>query len=597
MVRAMLRRAVLPALAAAAFQAPAAHAAGAPTMPLGDVRSGMTCEARTVIRGTDVVSFTARVDDVLRDGSDLRGARLLVTLSGAAVDATGVGAGFSGSPLFCPGADGTPRIAGAISETIGQYGGMRVLATPIEAILGEPVDPPRQKASAARSRALLRAARPLATPITVGGLSTRLGGAVQRAARRAGRTVLLAPSAAADAAQAPATPPVPGSAIAIGYATGDISAGAVGTVSYVDGDALWAFGHPLDGAGRRNLFLQSAYVFGVIDNPLSTDEAATYKLSSPLATIGALRQDGNAGIVGRLGAPPPAFPLRVTARDKDTGRTRVLRAQLADERAIGFPTGYSALSSLAAPAVVQTLDEVLGGSPVRQSSDMCVKVRVKGRRKPLALCNRYVGGGGDPSTLAQGAMASDVSALTALLDEFDAAKLEITGVDIGVRVRRGLALGTLARISGPRLLTRGGTATLRASIRKPGGAVVTRQFRVPVPRFMPSGPRDLSLKGTEPDATSGGDGLDLDLSGLFGDVGSDAGQDPPRAPTSVAKLVDEVSDLHRYDGVSARFLPPGARDPEQLPGGAERYAQRARRVFRDQRIRIAGRARLRVFVR
>ena len=593
----MLRRAVLPAFAAVALLAPAARAAGPPTMPLSDVRAGMTCEARTVIRGTEVVSFTARVDDVLRDGSDLRRARLLVTVSGAAVEATGIGAGFSGSPLFCPGADGTPRIAGAISETIGQYGGTRVLATPIQAVLGEPVDPPRQRASAARSRSLLSGARPLATPITVGGLSPRLGAAVQRAARRAGRTVLLAPSATADAAQALAAPLVPGSAIAVGYATGDLSAGAVGTVSYVDGDAVWAFGHPLDGAGRRDLFLQAAYVYGVIDNPLSTEEASTYKLSSPLATIGALRQDGDSGVVGRLGPPPPAFPLRVTARDKDTGRTQVLLSQLADERGIGFPVGYSALGSLAAPAAVQALDEVLSGSPVRQSSDMCMKVAVKGRRKPLVLCNRYVGGGGDPDTLAQGAMASDVSSVTALLDEFDAAKLEITGAEIGLRVRRGLALGRLVRITAPRLLTRGSTATLRASIRKPGGAIVTRRIRVPVPRFMPAGPRDLSLKGTEPDAASGGDSVDVDLSGLFGDAGSDGGQDAPPAPSNVAKLVDAVSDLHRYDGVSARFLPPGAGDPEQLPGGAERFAQRSRRVFRDARIRIAGRARFRVFVR
>lgn len=593
----MLRRAVPPAFAAVALLAPAAHAAGAPTMPLSDVRAGMSCEARSVIQGVEVVSFSARIDDVLRDRSDLRRARLLVSVSGAAVDATGIGAGFSGSPLFCPGADGTPRIAGAISETIGQYGGKRVLATPIQAVLGEPVDPPRQQASAARSRALLRGARSLATPITVGGLSPRLGAAVQRAARRAGRTVVLAPTATADAAQVPAATPVPGSAIAIGYATGDLSAGAVGTVSYVDGDVLWALGHPLDGAGRRDLFLQSAYVYGVIDNPLSTDDAATYKLSSPLATIGTLRQDGGSGVVGRLGAAPPSFPLRVTARDRDTGRRQVLLSQLADERGIGFPVGYSALGSLAAPAAIQALDEVLSGSPVRQSSDMCMRVSVKGRRKPLVLCNRYVGGGGDPDALAQGAMASDVSAFTALLDEFDAAKLEIAGAEIGLRVRRGLALGTLVRISGPRLLTRGTTATFLASIRKPGGAIVTRRIRVPVARFMPAGVRDLSLKGTDADAAPGDENLDLDLSGLFGDGGSAESGEASPAPSSVAKLAEAISDIHRYDGVSARFLPPGAGDPEQLPGGAERFAQRSRRVFRDARIRIAGRARLRVFVR
>ena len=35
-----------------------------------------------------------------------------------------------------------PRVAGAISESVGEYGGMLALATPIEAILGQPVEPP-----------------------------------------------------------------------------------------------------------------------------------------------------------------------------------------------------------------------------------------------------------------------------------------------------------------------------------------------------------------------------------------------------------------------------------------------------------------------
>ena len=43
---------------------------------------------------------------------------------------------------------------GAISESIGEYGGKIVLATPIEAILGKPLDGP-----AKRGRALARAMR------------------------------------------------------------------------------------------------------------------------------------------------------------------------------------------------------------------------------------------------------------------------------------------------------------------------------------------------------------------------------------------------------------------------------------------------------
>ena len=589
----MIRRAVPPTLLLAALVASPAYAAGDPIMPLDQVRPGMACIAKSVIRGTEVVTFDARIDDVLSEPRDLRRSRLLITVSGAAIDATGVGAGFSGSPVICTGSDGVARIAGAISETIGAYGGKTVLATPIQAVIGEPVDPPRQKASAARSARLLAGARPLAAPISIGGLSPALGSVVQRAAQRAGRNVFLAPSAEARAAQAPAAPLVPGSAVAIGYATGDISVGAVGTVSYVDGNAVWALAHPFDGAGRRDLFLQSAYVFGVINNPVSVESGSTYKLALPGAAIGTLRQDGLSGVAGRVGAGPPSYGLRVTARDLDAGRRRAILTQLADERAIGFPVGYSALSTLAAPAAIDAMLDVLSGSPVRQSADMCLRVQIKQRKRGLAFCNRYVGGGGEPEVMASGALASDIGSATRLLDAFDAAKLDVTGVEIGLRARRGLALATLVRVRGPRVVRRGATLTLRASVRKPGGAIVIRRIRVRVPRFMPPGERDLLLKGSEADALPGDS---LDLSGLFGEGGGEGDADLT-PPTSVKALAKRFSGLHRYDGVSARFVPPGADAPADLPGGAERYAQRSRRVFRDERIRIAGDARWPLFVR
>ena len=115
---------------------------------------------------------------------------------------------------------------------------------------------------------------------------------------------------------------------------------------------------------------------------------------------------------------------------------------------------------------------------------------------------------------------------------------------------------------------------------------------------MPAGPRDLFLKGTDADVTTGegsGDGsTTIDLSSLFE---TPLRRDGARARIGGRQLADTLSALHRYDGVTARLLPPGASVPEQLPGGAEGVAQRSRRVFRDATLRVAGRARMRVLVR
>src|SRR5215210_9129633 len=163
------------AATAAAVLIPATVArAGDPVMPLGEVHSGMQCTGYTVVRGTDVAAFATEVVDVVDDRASGSGPRILVKVSGPAVDETGIGPGFSGSPIYCPDGQGTQRNIGAISESIGEYGGKVVLATPIEAILGNPVDPPHGRPDGtAMSRA-----RPLIAPLTVTGLSARLGNAL-----------------------------------------------------------------------------------------------------------------------------------------------------------------------------------------------------------------------------------------------------------------------------------------------------------------------------------------------------------------------------------------------------------------------------------
>jgi hypothetical protein len=87
-----------------------------------------------------------------------------------------------------------------------------------------------------------------------------------------------------------------------------VSAGAVGTVAYADGRDVWAFGHPLDAAGRRRLLLQDAYVFTVVGNPIGSGELLSYKLATPLRDRGTVTNDGISAVVGRLGDLPPTTP-------------------------------------------------------------------------------------------------------------------------------------------------------------------------------------------------------------------------------------------------------------------------------------------------
>ncbi|HVS28022.1 MAG TPA: hypothetical protein VHE14_00605, partial [Solirubrobacteraceae bacterium] len=136
--------------------------AGAPTMPLGQVARGMHCTGLSVVQGTTISSFDVDVVDVIV-GVKGEQARILVRVSGPAIDASGIAQGFSGSPVYCTDAAGAQRVIGAISETVGEYGEKVGLVTPIEQILGAPVSPPP---TAHYRPALLRSAKPAVGPLT-----------------------------------------------------------------------------------------------------------------------------------------------------------------------------------------------------------------------------------------------------------------------------------------------------------------------------------------------------------------------------------------------------------------------------------------------
>ena len=573
-----------------------AAAAGDPMLPLDQVRGGMACTAYSVVKGTAISAFDVTVEDVVAGDPASRAPRILVRVSGPAVAATGVGPGFSGSPIYCPGPDGTSAVIGAISESVGEYGNAVALATPIEAIVGESVEPP---AAARSAPALLRSARPLATPMSIGGLSPDIAAAVRRAAARARVPVLAVP--AAPQAGFPAAPLVPGAAMAVGLARGDLTAGAIGTVAYVDGDRVWGLGHPFDAVGRRSLFLQDAYVYSVINNPLGIENFTTYKLAAPGHDLGTLTADGLSAVAGRLGALPAAIPMRVYARDLDTGRLEQTDVQLADESAVGLPTGGSALSAVGPVALAQAASTVLGGAPVRQSGSMCVRIEVRGRERPVRFCNTYVGGGGGSEELAGAPLVQDFSEAATLLDAYEATPLKIQRVEANVRLRRGLRQAFLVSVRGPSRVRRGATVRLRVRLRRAGGSVQTRTIAIPVPRGMPAGPRDLTLIGTPEDTGASGLGEGdtlLDLGTLF-----DVPEPEADGPTTLAGLARAIERIERYDGVRASFVEPGADPPDpedpsaEAPKGPEGAAVRPRRVYRDAELRISGTAKLRVNVR
>jgi len=563
-------------LATAVLASPAR--AADPIMPLSEVQPGMQCQALSVIRGVEPVPFGVEVLDIVEGDPSSDGPRILMRVFGSAVDETGIGPGFSGSPVYCPNRDGVAANIGAISESVGEYGGKVGLATPIEAILGNPVDVP---SGAERNSSAARRGRKLAEPLTVSGLSRPLSSALTKAAAKRRRAVIASP--AGPLRSFPPQVLRPGSAMGVGYASGDLTVGAVGTVAYVDGDRVWSFGHSLDTAGRRSLLLQDAYVYRVISNPLSVgDLGSTYKLAAASHDVGSLTNDAVSSVVGRLGAPPPTVPVRVTARDRDTTARQSVTTNVADETDVDEPLGSSLVSLIAPLAVTQAASGVLKSSPAKTSGDMCIAIRVRELRDPLRFCNRYVGDSaglaaeGLGNVVATSAAADAESALS-IISGYTGRALHVTSVDAGLRIERGADLAYMRDLDLPRRARAGQEVTARITVQRLRGPREVRRVKVRIPSDTERGVRRIILRGTD---------ADFSEEALFEEIILDLDEEEEGArdredesaldagPQTLQQLREAVEGLERYDGVSL-FV------GRTRNGGTE--------AFRDPDVRLSGR--------
>jgi len=176
-----------------------------------------------------------------------------------------------------------------------------------------------------------------------------------------------------------------------------------------------------------------------------------------------------------------ALLIPATATDLDTGATRSIVTNVADESGVDEPSGGSVVTFLAPLAVVQAAGTVLGGSPARLTGRA-------GRKVTATLRLRHVGGRLEkrrvrlrlPSDLRPGrrrvvfaGVDSDASGGGDLFEQFDVDFLfGSTGGALGPRNRRTL----LRRIEGDRALRRhlGPPAEQRPGGLRSGRAVLSR---------------------------------------------------------------------------------------------------------------------------
>ncbi|MBV9770330.1 MAG: hypothetical protein JOZ32_12215 [Bryobacterales bacterium] len=260
----------------------------------------------------------------------------------------------------------------------------------------------------------------------------------------------------------------PGDMIAVELLSGDMSIGAEGTVTAIDGKRVYAFGHQFMSVGKTELPFARAEVLTLLPNLSSS-----FKISSPLEWMGAITQDRSTSIYGELGRKADTVPLSITVKD---GRRAPLsyHMQMIQDRVLSPYVVQTAVYS-----AIDATERTLGLA----SYSLHGGVQFVNGAPPLKLDNTYAGDYNVPLQASSGV----ASPLASVLDAgFDALKIASINLEIEASERkRFLQVDQIT--ASPKQVHPGDPVVLSVTFTGENGVELQKSVRYQVPVGAPDG--------------------------------------------------------------------------------------------------------------
>jgi len=448
--------------------------------PLKDVRAGMHGTGRTVFTGNKVEEFQVEILGVL-DGAGPKQSLILARLSGGPLDHTGVMEGMSGSPIYLDG-----KLAGAVAMAF------PFAKDPIAAI--RPIEDMLRPSAVAAARPAGRVAladadlthiftKPapamagdarmvdIATPLSFAGFSRGTLEAFAPQLRQLGLEPRQMVSGGGETAPAMGNPAdlQPGSMISVLLLAGDYSVGAQGTVTLIEGNRIFAFGHRFLDLGPTALPFARAEVVWVV-----ASNSTSFKLATSKEWMGAIRLDGDTAISGDLGKLPAMVPVSIAV--SRAGRAiESYRMQM-----VGDPLLSPLLLQMAVYSAIDSTERSVGASSMRVSGE----IEFQNAPAPLRIQNVF---SGDTGAAQQVSLSAAIPLAFVMQSGFDALKLK--SVSLAVETFEQKKEWTIDSVSASRREVRPGEAVrLRVSLAGDNGAEVARTVDYQVPAGAQAGP-------------------------------------------------------------------------------------------------------------
>ncbi len=313
-----------------------------PILGLSQIKVGQTGYFKTVVSGTEIKKFPAKVISVIKTGSKPNYLILIKALGPAIEKVGGIAAGMSGSPFYING-----KLVGAIGYSWEMADHRLGLVTPINEMLKiwqyQPLKKKKPKPPKRWSIFTFIKENPL--PLLseyiydifcgkkVNACSTSLicGGISKRGAEVIRRSLGLANPIISGIGRGGSYPVIdknpniePGSAVGVALCWGDVTLGAIGTLTAIDKNKRFiAFAHPFLDRGSISYPLVSAYVHSIIPSIKHP-----FKIGTFMSIIGKTTVDRPEAIGGYISSFPKAISVSFILKDIDNNRVEKRRFQM-----------------------------------------------------------------------------------------------------------------------------------------------------------------------------------------------------------------------------------------------------------------------------
>jgi hypothetical protein len=204
----------------------------------------------------------------------------------------------------------------------------------------------------------------------------------------------------------------PGSMISVQLMTGDMSIGADGTVTWIDGNKIYAFGHRFLAVGATAMPFARAEVLTLLPALNSS-----FKVSSARELMGTIVQDRNTAVSGILGARAALVPVSVSVTR--AGRKQdAYQMQMVDDGLLS-----PLLMQMAVFSAIDATERTVGASSFRIRGE----IEFQGAAAPVRLDNMFAA---DNGSAMQASLSAAVPLAYILQGGFDSLKLKKIDVAI-----------------------------------------------------------------------------------------------------------------------------------------------------------------------